>query len=102
MLSLLVITFFALKSFSGNPSIIHLDKLVHLFIFIYLSWLVDRSAMNLFYMSDIVLLIVYGILIEFLQSFTTTRSPELLDFLFDFFGVLVYFYLIPKLKSIMQ
>jgi hypothetical protein len=29
-----------------------------------------------------------------------TRSPELLDFFSDIFGILVYFYLIPKLKLI--
>ena len=38
---------------------------------------------------SLVLLVGYGILIEVLQSFTPTRSPELLDVLADSVGLLL-------------
>ena len=64
------------------------------------SWLSDKSFKKYSHVTIFFLLIFYGLSLEILQSFTLTRSPELFDFFSDLLGILVYFYLIPKLKLI--
>ena len=98
--SIVVVTYVAIQPTSGENIIFHLDKLLHFLTFFYLSWLSDKSFKKYSHVTIFFLLIFYGLSLEILQSFTLTRSPELFDFFSDLFGILVYFYLIPKLKLI--
>lgn len=86
---------------SGNPSLIpFLDKILHFLIFFLLTFILDfctrRPLREHFYL--IFLLIGFGIFIEISQYFTTTRSAEFLDWVFDCLGVLVYLLFDPKLS----
>ena len=98
--SIVVVTYVSLQPTSGENIILHLDKLLHFLTFFYLSWLSDKSLKKYSHVTIFFLLIFYGLSLEILQSFTLTRSPELFDFFSDLLGILVYFYLIPKLKLI--
>ena len=98
--SIVVVTYVSMQPTSGENIILHLDKLLHFLTFFYLSWLSDKSLKKYSHVTIFFLLIFYGLSLEILQSFTLTRSPELFDFFSDLFGILVYFYLIPKLKLI--
>ena len=40
----------------------------------------------------------YGLVLEFLQGFTATRSPEVWDIFANALGLLVYFIFAPKLR----
>jgi VanZ family protein len=86
-----------------------IDKIVHMcmyygltIVLIYENRSVAKKTKNLFLLS--IIPFVYGILIEFLQSWlTTTRQGEFFDALFDLIGILLaiiswrfFFYLSRK------
>jgi len=95
------VAFLSLFSFSGTDlpsvSIPHIDKLVH-FTFYFVASVLGALSLKEYSSSSkigmkvvwylVLALIVYGILIEVLQSkFTTTRSGEILDFVANTIGV---------------
>ncbi len=66
------------------------DKLIHLFVYACLSsWfsLIVKSGRSLIWVS--IGLIIFGLLIEFLQGLTEYRSAELADAIANSIGVLI-------------
>lgn len=89
-------------SFSNLPEIQkvkipNIDKIVHFFLYLTLSFLwmwslFNKNKTNSFLKNAVLIFIVgssFGILIEFLQeNFTQTRSAELLDVVSNCSGIL--------------
>ena len=86
---------------SGQPSPIpYLDKILHFLIFLLLTFVLDfctRRPLKEHY-SLIFLLIGFGVFIEVSQYLTATRSADLLDWVSDFLGVLVYLLFAPNIS----
>jgi len=77
------------------------DKILHTLAFGTLAFLADFSFPGKgFGWQKIVPLAMYGILIEFVQSFLPYRSAELMDFLVDCSGMIGYALCIPLLKQL--
>lgn len=71
------------------------DKLQHASAFLLLSFLLQRSfpdkrPLSTAYMAQVVFLISYGALIEYLQSYSPYREASLGDLVADSVGVLCY------------
>ena len=86
---------------SGNsPSILHIDKVLHFLIFLLLTFVLDfctrRPLKQHLYL--ILLLIGFGVFIEVSQHLITTRSADILDWVFDSLGVLVYLLFAPNIS----
>tara|TARA_B100002019_G_scaffold232632_1_gene206511 strand:- start:35 stop:376 length:342 start_codon:yes stop_codon:yes gene_type:complete len=79
----------------------YIDKMLHFLAFLLLSFTLDLSSKRNFKSSpDLILVLVfYAGFIEVIQSFLSFRSAELLDFVFDLIGILVYVIFAPKLRS---
>jgi VanZ family protein len=102
---LLVISFAAITFFSTQEIILDFqssinDKAIHIACFFYLA--------TIFWLSKIldkdlwvyVIVLAYGILIEVVQMYIPYRSPELLDILADFTGILLASFLIKFAKDL--
>ena len=103
-LFILLVLFTAYAAFSpsdGNASIPNIDKFIHFVIFFLLAFFLDLSVKEsiIKYPLFIFFLFFYATLIEFVQYFLPTRSADLIDFLFDLIGILVYLVIAPKNKS---
>jgi len=80
----------ALNNWSVN------DKIMHATGFLLLTWLCDFSFGHLTQrLWKSIAMLSFGLLIEFSQSFTRTRYPELLDAVADLAGISVYWLLAP-------
>tara|TARA_R110002072_G_scaffold534_2_gene3561 strand:- start:101996 stop:102349 length:354 start_codon:yes stop_codon:yes gene_type:complete len=79
----------------ATPDINNFDKVIHLSVYIWLSWLAGH-CLNSF--KTITLLIVYGLAIELIQPMTGYRSFEFYDILANSSGVLLGHYLFKFLK----
>ena len=67
------------------------DKILHFLAFYTLAFLLDFSfPKSRFGVLKIIVLIGYGILIEYVQSFLPYRSAEVVDLLTDVVGITVY------------
>jgi len=67
------------------------DKILHFLAFYTLAFLLDFSfPKSRFGVLKIIVLIGYGILIEYVQSFPPYRSAEVVDLLTDVVGITVY------------
>ena len=75
------------------------DKILHFISFLVLLFLFDKSFKKQISPLTVVGLFCYGILIEFIQSLTPTRSAEITDILANLLGLLVYYYFAPKLTN---
>lgn len=74
---------------SSGVTLPHVDKLVHLLCFVYLTWAFSIAYPHYRSLSYcIVLLGTYGLIIEILQHFLSYRSASILDWLADILGVL--------------
>jgi len=74
------------------------DKLLHFLAFYTLAFLLDFSFPKIrFGVLQIIVLIGYGILIEYVQSFLPNRSADIADLLTDVVGIAVYAVTIPLL-----
>jgi VanZ family protein len=73
----------------------HLDKIVHfgMYFILTMSLLFENRSTNTRIRSQLLLAmipLIYGILLEFAQSwFTATRSGDLFDGLFDLIGIVI-------------
>lgn len=82
-----------------------IDKLVHFMLFLGFGFLVAGSISNgreiRFYALTLLLTVIYGITVEWLQRFIPGRSVDSLDILFNFLGALagVSLYAILEKKS---
>ena len=94
-----VISYAALTP-QGDISIPYIDKILHFSAFLILSLFIDLSMKKplLLNKGALILLILYAFLIELVQYFLPYRDAELLDFIFDLVGILVYMMFAPKLK----
>lgn len=94
------ITFLALVPVQKSPELfLFSDKLIHFISFFILIFLFDKSFKKPLSIFSLGLLFSYGVFLEFAQSLTPTRSPELLDLLADSIGLLVYYVLAPKFRE---
>ena len=100
ILMVVFIYILAITPSSGNPpSFPFLDKILHFLIFILLTFILDVCTRRPLKQHGflIFLLIGFGFFIEFSQYFTSTRSAEFLDWVFDFIGILVYLLFAPNI-----
>lgn len=75
------------------------DKGLHFLAFYTLALLLDFSFPRIrFGLFKILILISYGILIEFIQSFIPYRSAELADLFTDIVGICAYAGTLPLLR----
>lgn len=97
-----VATWGFLKDVSGIPSSwMPNDKVMHCLIFFTLTTLWQGSfAMRWWY--PVVVMALYGALIEVLQGMTPVRSADPLDWLADMLGVVMALLLWPKLRRKLQ
>ena len=98
--TIIFITFLSLKEISQEiiPGLPFIDKLIHFFVYFFLSFLLFKGYTQKFSPRLlIVLLFFYGTSIEILQGFTVYRSAEITDLIANFFGIsfgiLMYKYL---------
>ncbi|NTU97973.1 MAG: VanZ family protein [Chlorobiaceae bacterium] len=77
------------------------DKAVHVLAFFILAVLDDFAFPGKgFGVSKILPLVLFGILIEYIQSFLPYRSTDIYDLLADCAGLALYVLLVPLLKRI--
>ena len=99
IVTFLFISYSAFVPSDATSSIPHIDKAIHLIAFLVLSFLLDLSIKNPLNTSKNVIffLVAYAGSIEIVQYYLTYRSAEILDFLSDLLGILVYLYFAPKI-----
>ena len=99
IVTFLFISYSAFAPSEPTSSIPHVDKAIHLIAFLVLSFLLDLSIKNPLNTSKnfIFFLVAYAGSIEKVQYYLTYRSAEILDFLSDLLGILVYLYFAPKI-----
>lgn len=84
-----------------SVSVDNSDKFMHALAFFSLALLSDFAfPVKGFGVTKIALLVSYGALIEFVQSFLPWRSADVFDLLADCFGVAAYAGFIPLLKLV--
>ena len=76
------------------------DKLLHMTTFSFITFFAYASKFNVNRFVILLGLILYGLLIEIIQNYISYRNFELLDLLFDIFGVLVGYLSWKYLKKI--
>ena len=97
---LLFITYAAVTPTEGGASLPYTDKLLHFSAFLILTFFMDLSTKKplLFNKIALIFLILYAFLIELVQYFLPYRSAEVLDFISDLSGKLVYLLFAPKIN----
>ena len=100
LLLVLFISYAAVTPVEGGASLPYIDKLLHFVAFLILTFFMDLSIKKPLLLSKeaLILLILYAFLIELVQYFLSYRSAEVLDFISDLLGILVYLYFAPKIK----
>ncbi len=76
------------------------DKLLHMATFSFITFFAYASKFNVNRFVILLGLMLYGLLIEIIQNYISYRNFELLDLLFDIFGVLVGYLSWKYLKKI--
>tara|TARA_B000000441_G_C21618716_1_gene276177 strand:+ start:177 stop:521 length:345 start_codon:yes stop_codon:yes gene_type:complete len=99
VLTFLLISYSAFTPSETTEPILYLDKIFHFLAFLILTFLLDISLREpiSYYKYSILFLIAFAASIEFIQYFLPYRSAEIIDFLSDFLGILVYLYFAPKI-----
>jgi VanZ family protein len=83
------------------PPVENGDKILHFLAFGALAFLVDYAfPQSRFGFTKIILLILYGLAIEIIQSYLPYRSTSAADLLTDVFGIGTYACFIPLLKRL--
>jgi VanZ family protein len=68
------------------------DKLIHIIVFFGFALLIDLAiSRHPFWLWKGVPLLIYGAIIEIMQYFSPDRYFSILDWMADFFGILLYF-----------
>lgn len=84
-----------------DPQVSNGDKLLHALAFFSLSMLADFSFPGSgFGFMKVLLVIGFGFLIEYVQSFLPWRSSDFADILADGAGLFVYILVIPLLRQL--
>ena len=96
----LFISYSAVTPLEGGASVPYIDKLLHFSAFLILTFFMDLSTKEplLFNKIALIFLISYAFLIELVQYFLPYRSAEVLDFISDLSGILVYLLFAPKIN----
>ena len=96
----LFISYAAVTSTEGGAPVPNIDKLFHFTAFLILTLFMDLSIKKplLSNKAALIFLISYAFLIELVQYFLSYRSAEILDFVSDLLGILVYLYFAPKIN----
>ena len=76
------------------------DKLLHMATFSFITFFAYASKFNVNRFVILLGLMLYGLLIEIIQNYISYRNFEVLDLLFDIFGVLVGYLSWKYLKKI--
>ena len=76
------------------------DKLLHMATFSFITFFAYASKFDVNRFVILLGLIFYGLLIEIIQNYLSYRNFELLDLLFDIFGVLLGYLSWKYLKKI--
>jgi len=100
LFSVSFISYAAITPLEGSTSIPYIDKLYHFAAFLILTFFMDLSIKKplLFSKAALFFLISYAFLIELVQYFLPYRSAEVLDFISDLSGILVYLLFAPKIN----
>ena len=72
-----------------EPSINLPDKAMHFFLFLTLSFLLNKS--NDYFKISLIFIISYAVLSEIIQWFLPYREGDFIDFFFNLLGILVIF-----------
>jgi VanZ family protein len=97
----IVISYEATVESSLNLQVIESDKVLHFLAFYCLTFLADFAFPGTaFGYRKIVPLLIYGILIEVVQSWLPFRSSSVWDLLADLAGIGAYILSVPMLKRI--
>ncbi|WP_157980992.1 VanZ family protein [Idiomarina tyrosinivorans] len=89
---LAVVTYLFLSSMpAGVPRFPHIDKVFHFGSFFVLSALLYRAFVVPQWLAAL-LLLTYGLLIEFLQLYTFDRTADFYDWLTDAAGIAAYLF----------
>ena len=99
--SIFITSIFSLISLDENLAKFHIqDKLLHMAVFLFITFLAYSSKFKVNRFVILLGLIFYGLIIEIIQNYLSYRSFELLDLLFDIFGVLLGYLSWKLLKKI--
>ena len=83
--TIIILSFIKLPETSGPILFPYADKIVHLFLYLILGWLMTKEIQNKYFAAFYIILL--GILIELGQSLLTTyRTGDYIDFLADLIG----------------
>ena len=100
-LSIFITSIFSLISLDENlAKFLIQDKLLHMAVFLFITFLAYASKFKVNRFVILLGLIFYGLIIEIIQNYLSYRSFELLDLLFDIFGVLLGYLSWKLLKKI--
>ena len=99
IIQLLIMTFFSFKTQAALIQISISDKVIHFFAYAIMTlWLhLLFSSKNIFFKS-IILLFIYGLIIEFVQYFIPGRSFSIMDVVANFLGIFCVCYVGKKIK----
>ena len=87
----LLISSYALFSQPSGGSLINLpDKAMHFFLFLTLSFLLNKS--NDYFKTSLFFIIFYAVLSEIIQWFLPYREGDFIDLFFNLLGILVIFW----------
>ena len=99
--SIFITSIFSLISLDENLAKFHIqDKLLHMTVFLFITFLAYAYKFKVNRFVILLGLIFYGLIIEIIQNYLSYRSFELLDLLFDIFGVLLGYLSWKLLKKI--
>ena len=90
---LLTLYFFFQQGLSSGIELPHFDKVGHFIAFFVLALCVD-FATSLNRIASIITLVVYGIIVELVQSYIPGREASVADIFADSAGVIAYYLLI--------
>ena len=92
-LSLILIMYFSILPASSIPNIAALsfltDKMIHALIFLYLSFIGLNSYFNISNLWLLVLIFLFGLVIEIIHFYHPYRFFEILDLIANLIGILL-------------
>ena len=96
----LIIVLYAclIPSEPGGVNIPHLDKLLHFSVYLISAFYFLQLTKNKFKFKILISLLLYGIMIEFLQDTISNRTRELADVIANSFGLITGYYFSKKIK----
>jgi VanZ family protein len=98
---MLGVLFLTLMKPSNLPLVQVNDKFAHLITFFVLIYLADYAyTPSAYKISKTLYLVLFGLMIEIAQYYTSWRSAEWQDLLADIVGILIYWPLSPLIQKL--